>query len=372
MSRRLQIGGRLDRYVARLFAASYATAFLVVVGLFLIVDMAAHLDDYLEPRTDGLPQGAAVLRYYLLQLPFLYLQVSPFVTLLAGLFVGVRMAQTSEIVAALNAGISGRRLFAPLFAGGIVCALAMFALREWATDSLGRRRDALHDRLAEGRLEPVFEDFTVRDPEGSMLLVKRYRPGAEDGGTGAPTIEGLSRPRVGAGSRSSQLSAERAEWSRERGLWILSGARLVESGEARKKESTLDGPYDLGVTPSDVLLSWKGHEDPLDRSFSECRRLLEREPHNAPYRTLYHYHLSFPLAGLVLLACGLPFVMGQERGRSFERLAVGLGLCVAYFGLDFVTRTLGMAGQIGPILASWLPVLFFGSVGVVLFGSMRS
>ena len=368
MKRNLLVAGRLDRYVGRLFVQSYLTALLVVVGLFLIIDMASNLDDYLQ---SGQKQGGTVARYYLLQLPFLYLQVSPFVTLLAGLFVGVRMAQTSEIVAALNAGISGRRLFAPLFAGGLVCALGMFALREWATGTLGRQRDALHDRLAEGRASPVFETFSVPDGEGGVLRIKRYQPGPEDGGTGAPMIEGLTRARL-QGTEKSKLSVSVAVWSQAERRWIVSNGGLVEFGERSMRRTSLDGPTDLGITPADVLLAWKGRENLLERSFSECRELLAREPGNARFRTLFHYHLSFPLAGLVLLACGLPFVMGQERGRSFERLAVGLFLCVCYFGLEFAARTLGMSGQIGPILASWLPVIFFGSLGVVLFGSMRS
>ena len=166
-TRRLRPGGRLDRYVARLFVGGYVTAFLVVVGLFLIIDMAGNLDDYLEPDETGTTQVAAVVRYYALQVPFLYLQVSPFVTLVAGLFVATRMVQNSETVATFNAGISARRLFAPLFALGLVLAVGMFAMREWAGETLGRQRDALKDRLSQGVLEPVFEDFWVRDARGT-------------------------------------------------------------------------------------------------------------------------------------------------------------------------------------------------------------
>ena len=53
MRRRLPFLGRMDRYVASHFLTSYATALLLVVGLFFILDMAANLDDYLEPWPDG-------------------------------------------------------------------------------------------------------------------------------------------------------------------------------------------------------------------------------------------------------------------------------------------------------------------------------
>jgi len=110
----------------------------------------------------------------------------------------------------------------------------------------------------------------------------------------------------------------------------------------------------------------------MDLSFSECLRLLDRDPDNSGFQTLLQYHLTFPLAGLVLLSVGLPFVASQRRGRGMERVAAGLVLCVAYFGADFVCRTLGLQGHLGPIHAGWLPILFFGSLGTVMLGGMRS
>jgi lipopolysaccharide export LptBFGC system permease protein LptF len=82
--------------------------------------------------------------------------------------------------------------------------------------------------------------------------------------------------------------------------------------------------------------------------------------------------VTFPLANVVLLLVGLPFLMQFERGRGTEGLVAGFLLCVFYFAADFVSLNLGMQGQIDPILASWLPPLFFGSLGLVLFGSIRT
>ena len=107
-------------------------------------------------------------------------------------------------------------------------------------------------------------------------------------------------------------------------------------------------------------------------SAERCLLLLERDPTNARYRTLFHYHVTFPLAGVVLLLVGLPFVLGQERGKAGERVGKGFFLCVAYFGFEFVTRTLGLQGGLGPLFASWLPVISFGALGLVLFSGQRS
>ena len=100
--------------------------------------------------------------------------------------------------------------------------------------------------------------------------------------------------------------------------------------------------------------------------------MLDREPSNSQFQTLAQYSLTFPLAGLVLLLVGLPFVVVSERGRAGERIARGFFLCVVYFGVDFVARTLGLQGELGPVFSGWFPLVLFGSLGVVLTASMRS
>ena len=99
---------------------------------------------------------------------------------------------------------------------------------------------------------------------------------------------------------------------------------------------------------------------------------MRRDPDNPVYRTLWQYHLTFPLANLVLLLVGLPMMMRHERGAGAEGLAKGLMLCLVFFAADFVCRNLGVQGALDPILSSWLPVVFFGSLGIVLFESMQT
>ncbi len=371
-ARPLLLGGRLDRYVAWLFSLSYLTAFFLVVGLFLIVDMAANLDDFLRPDEEGrTPSSMLVVRYYLLHLPFLYLQMSPFVTLIAGLFTAAKLARSNELVAVLNAGVSARRMLLPVFACSGALAAGMFVLREWATDELGSQRDALLDQLEERRPAPVYENFWVHDRLGRPVRIQEYRPPSALSPT--PEIRGLNyRDRFG--ERSTVLHADRAvpEPPYAEGVWRLEDADRLDWDRSVKSSSSPDRLEGVRFTPTDVELAYKGRNRPLDLSFSQLLSLLERDGTNLQYRTLLHYHLAFPLAGLVLLAVGLPFVLSTRRGKAVERVAAGFFLCIAYFGLDFVCRTLGMQGHLTPVYSGWLPILSFGSLGTVLFASMSS
>ncbi len=367
---RLRVLGRIDRYVARLFVLSYLTAFFLVVGLFLILDMATKLDDYLQPGADGTsPPLWMVAHFYLLEVPFLYLQMSPFVTLVAGLFTTARLAKANEIVAVLNAGVSARRLLAPVFLGAGLLALGMVGLREWATAELGRQRDVLQDQLLERRERPVYSHFWIRDTAGRKLRLQLFQPAIEAGDVARFELMSSS---YREGRRWIVVTADAGTWNPELGVWELERGLRVEDTPDERKTEEVSVLTDVDFTPADVELAYRGRERPEGLSLDELRLLLAREPSSATLRTLFHYNMTFPLAGLVLLLVGLPFLVGQERGRAVERIAKGFFLCLVYFGVDFVSRTLGMQGELGPIHAGWLPIVVFGSLGLVLFAGMKS
>ena len=366
--RELPFPGRLDRYVAWLFTLSYAAAFFLVVGLFVIIDMATNLDEYVAPDKSGYtPATGLVGKLYLLQLPFLYLQMSPYVTLIAGMFTAARLARSNEIVAALNAGISMRRLLLSVYLGAGVLALGMFVLREQATSVLGRARDLLQDHLKERRAEPRPENLVVRDKRGRQITLREYVVRADPMESEASGLSAQLRE----GQHLVSIDARRAR-PLPNGCWALEGGERLEDDGSRRQTSPLPILDDPRFTPAEVELAWKAREHPMDLSHSELNDLLAREPSNIQYQTLIQYNLTFPLAGLVLLLVGLPFVVGDERGKVGERIARGFLLCVAYFGVDFVARTLGLQGAVGPVFSGWLPLVLFGSLGAVLTASMRS
>jgi lipopolysaccharide export LptBFGC system permease protein LptF len=61
-----------------------------------------------------------------------------------------------------------------------------------------------------------------------------------------------------------------------------------------------------------------------------------------------------------------------RRGKRMESLVVGALMCVFYMSADLVFRTLGLEGSLHPLLAGWVPLLFFGSLGIVLVDTMRT
>ncbi len=363
--RRLALGGQLDRYVGITFVASYATAFLVVVGLYFIMDMATNLDEFLEPWPDGSSAPARlILEYYLLNVPYLFLQSAPFVVLTGGLFTVARLLRQNEMAACLAAGISARRVMFPIFVGGILSAAGMFGVREWLPGAVAPRRDALLYVLTQKRHEVVFRNLWIRDMQGNVVRLGEYRPGSREVRRFQATLR--------EGDRHVSIEAPRMRYEERGGVlawWFEDGVRY-EIGDEAETRAPIERLEGFELTPELILTYQRKRVNPLELSFREALLLSSRDPDNVVYQTLLQYHLTFPLASLVLLLVGLPLLLRHERSRGAEGVVKGLLLCLFYFATDFVCRNLGLQGALDPILASWVPVLLFGSLGVVLFDAM--
>ncbi|MBC8451533.1 MAG: LptF/LptG family permease [Planctomycetes bacterium] len=365
----LRLGGRLDRYVAELFVGSYAVALLLVVGIFVIINLASNIDEYLRAGPDGsTPSGWLVVKLYIYQTPFLFLEVAPFVTLVGGLFTASRLMKNREVVAGLAAGVSVRRMLLPVFLIGGLLGAGMFGFREWVAESLGGRRDALLDYLVERRPEEVLENLWVKDPKGNPVRVEAYYPGTWGV---APRLEGLGAT-LRKGNSWTNVVATRAVFDKARNVWDLEGGSRedVDGGaQTREQLATLDGEL---FSPRDLRTAWKGRVQPTELSFQETLDLLARDPDAVGWQTLLQSNLAFPFAHLVLLFVGLPFLLGHARSKGPSGGLWVFFLCLCYFGADFICRSLGLQGQLDPLMAAWLPILFFGSLGVVLFTAART
>lgn len=369
-SRPLPLLGTLDRYVAAHFVSSYATALLLIVGLFWIFDLAGNLDDYLEPWPDGsIAPVSELARYYVLNMPYLFLQVAPFVTLVAGLFTLNRLLRKNEVVAVLAGGVSAHRLLLPVLLGGLVAGAAMFAIREWAQGTIAVPRESLLDRLEHQRVTPEYDSLWLRDLSGSIVRLGTFRPATSR--DGAPDEVAAFEAILRDAGDVVVVNAPRARWDPQEGVWRLQDGVRHVMGD-KNLESTVDVLEGFEFTPDLARTYRRARDNPLELSFSEIGDLMRRDPDNVVYQTLWQYQLTFPLANLVLLLVGLPVMMAHERRRSTDRMVLGGLLCVFYFGVDFVFRNLGLEGDLSPLLASWTPVLLFGSLGVVLFESMRT
>ncbi|MFO0982541.1 MAG: LptF/LptG family permease [Planctomycetota bacterium] len=362
---------RLDRYLAAYFLACYAVTFFFFIGLFIIVDLVTNIDEFVQTaRQGGWSAGklaGLVGSYYLLFAPTIFLQVAPFMTVIAGVASVARLRKNNEVIPIIMAGQSAFRMLMPVFLLALVLAVTMVLVQERLAPRVSTWRIATHRLLRKGEggvsIRPaVFTDgdgrywwmgdFQIRTNHLDAADITWHQGKDDMSANVHVTAKGLTYDPVRRG------------WSIDEGVKEV---QLAASDDLAPKERVafLSG----GPTPEELMADEK---TPYDLSLEEIAAFSAFHPKQFKWKVLFHHHLTFPLTNLLLLLLGIPFVLRHEDKSFFLNLAKGLIVCVLYFGTDIALRNLGAQGGLDPRAAAWIPVIFFGSLGVCLFDGIRT
>lgn len=367
-----------DRYVFRAFIASYVPLLLSFALLFVISDAFQRIDKFLK---SPLPLWKTVLGYYAAVLPLVFLRFGSFLTLATGMFAVARLQRNNEIMPLKAGGLSVQRAILPVFLCAAFCALLSAADAELLIPRLAPEiRSATAFQARRDTIPGI-----IRDRVGHTLFAARYRASTQ-------TLRWVTfRAHDAEGRETFAAFAERARWieASPRGHWLLEDGvvRDIRALSAAPTTVTADGavpripqrrfgsgeegePIETSIIPIDI----ESLSEPVSLlSFAELRDQFRRQRYLHRLRVQLHERIAGPLAHLLLLLIGLPFVLRDEgRGGVFAGAIALILICAGYFVVTFMSHALGNQGAIPPMVAAWAPVVAFGLLGIAMFGRVRT
>jgi lipopolysaccharide export system permease protein len=336
--------------------------------------------DFIEKISDFVGHGISArdtALYFLSQIPYVAILLVPVATLASVLITLVVLARNSEIVAFKGSGVSLWRLSRPFIGAGLALCVVVFLLENLVTPSTA----ALANRIWEGqvrnrRAEPMqMEVANVWARDLRLLEHFDQYDESKNEARGASFIMYDEHMRL-----QKRIEAERAVFTPE-------GARLENAqiktyrgmdgrgptgfDFTREKETFIPG---IPVPPPGLGRQGETNSDELSfAALSESIRLLQAEGFNPIRQTVdLQFKFSRPFITLVMIFVGIPIGFWREKGGSVAMgLVPGLVLSFLYLVTLELSRTMGYAGLLPPMLAAWLPNCFFLLLGVYLFSYVR-
>ncbi|KAF0244625.1 MAG: hypothetical protein FD180_2351 [Planctomycetota bacterium] len=353
----------LDRYVLRAWTGAFFASALALVGLFLISDLLAHMDDFFSAR--DVNRFSLVLRFYGVRLPLFFVWVAPMVSLCAMMLTLTRFARSNEIVPVLVSGRSARRFLAPAFAGSAMVSALMFCIDEKVAPGVAEEFRETERAIKSSRNS---EQVVVSDRAGQDWIAEKYRSEAD-------TMDKVLLVRLGDDFRRvADVRAETAEWRRSQGGWLLkNGVETTYGATQRRLERRPIPPEGLLVKsdmrPQDIEES---HQVFRMATLSQLERNMREFPYQPFWRVQWHAKWTMPLSNLVLLLIGVPLLMKSGSRNVFAGVAISLGLGLVFFGAVLAFLDAGNSGRLDPVTAAWFPIVLFGAVGVAMVDSMAT
>ena len=361
---------RLDRYVTMNVLGAYAAALGFLVAMFVVFDLLFEMNRYVATagRTGTSVIGliGALFEYHVLGLPFVFVTIAPFVTVIASMFALSRLMATNEVAPMIFTGRSMFQVLRPMLGVATLSALAMGCTWQWIIPSVNDRYEQLHADLRGDDFS--LKKITIRsktDPRLELFCREYHHEPRR--------MEGVILFHRGS-SRGDGIyvEAKSAVWNAEAEDWQLTGGKRMTRVGVNLETVEQDYLGMDGLTPNLLVDLGKVRKQRPGLSYTELLDLIELRPGNASYQLEFHVHFTFPLANIVLLLLALPFAVNFERGRRIERVVFAIVICAGYLVMDLTCRNLVYEDFVHPIVAAWTPTIVFGSLGVVVFGSMRT
>ena len=359
----------VDRYLLREMALPFL---LAVIGflVFILLLLLGQFSNLLVNRVLD-PSALALLLLY--KTPYFLVWAFPIATLFSIFLALGRLGHDREIIALQAAGLSPRRLIAPL----IVVGLLLSGVTFWISDTLAPwgNREFLKlylEQLYGGQRAPQIRDNAFfKGADDRFFYVRRYDPNANTlqdvliydfTGELALDAESDRLPKI--------ITARTATWRGD--VWQLQDGMLYAFDDAgRLRYSSRFEAMDIRVGGTIQKLVFE-QRTPSELSLSELAERIRafRAIGRAPDALLVEYHLkmAIPLACLVFALFGAPLsLLIGPRGRALG-VILSVLLVLLYQGMLFWTaQILGNRGDLPPAVGAWLPNALFGLVGLLLF-----
>lgn len=360
-----RMSSTLTRYLVARFLLDLATVFIAVA----LITFGLALADPL-PGLSPLPVAGRIPPV-LLALPMMLEPLMPYVILGSALWTYARLARTQELVVARTTGVSSWQFLTPpliLAAGLSLFILAVYDPLAAALSFRAHGDRALATPAAAGQLTVTPNGLWFRQATAgrSRLIIHAGRIAQQEPHL---ELEDVILFNFGAGPLGmSRIDARRARLLD--GYWLLNQVILSSPKDGSRFRDTYLLPSQLtpdqfsGVSPPETFSVWALPRfiDTLEDVGLSASR----------YKVRLHLLLAGPalLCAMILIAAGL--ALRRAGGQSGLKLALGGAVAAALLhGLTDASVSLGQAGVIPPILASWSPAVLAAAGGYALVHGME-
>lgn len=371
----------LDRQMIWNYLKAYVFCLISLMGLFIVVDLFMNLDDFTSNRKDFASVVRFIGIYYGYKSFQIFNQLCESVILMAGMFTVAWMQRNNELLPLLSAGVSTRRVVAPV----IVCASTMMALavvnQECALPNidvfmLENRQNA--DGSKETEVKGIF-DMNGILISGKSAIKKNSM--IKDFSAVIPAQPGRNTL-THVIAKEAVYIPEREDDQRSGG-WLLKQAKISGQIDWPKDDEILkplgDESYFLKTRDADLdtcvrVKTWYQYL-PTWQILHELDRPGNSTQH-ANLAIVFHTRLTRPIVGVILVVLGLSVILRDQNRNVFVSTGLCLILCVVFFASIFACQYLGKedfaAAYVSPALAAWLPVIIFGPFALVMYDAVHT
>jgi len=343
---------KLDYYIIKKFLGTFFFSISLIIIIVIVFDISEKVDDFIENEA---PLRAIIFDYYFNFIPFFINLFTPLFTYIAVVFFTAKMAANTEIVAILSSGVSFRRMLVPYLISALFITIITFFLANFVIPHSNKKRLDFETIYINNRYRNTNRNIHIQTKPGEFIYIESYNNDYETG-------QKFTIEKINNNVLNYKLSSESIKWDSLTGKWQLNRYFIREINGLEEKITrgeTLDTL--LNFTPEIFIIKLKNVEV---MNYSQLRKFIKTEKlkgskNVAFYKVEKNKRISFPFATIVLTLIGVSLSSRKLRGGIGLHLATGLIISFAFILFMQISTTFATYGNLSPLVAVWIPNIFF-------------
>lgn len=329
----------------------------------VVIDLAENVHRFVKAEV---PVNDVVFGYYLNFIPWVNGLLWPLFALVSVIFFTSRMANDSEIISILNAGVSYKRLMVPyMIAASFIAFLLWFGINFIIPNSNRAKAEFEQENRIKTREQTRTTNTHFFIGKDSKIFARYYRK--RDTTIQTFRLETFNEQ----GGLEKLIKADKVEFKEEPHTWTLkdytirtmngdSESLIVAEGESMDTS--------LNFKPEDFVLNTKQMEIMTTK---DLRQYIRREEERGIDNTKKYYielqrRLADPFTILILTIIGASIASRKVRGGTGMHLALGVVVGSIFVLLSKFTVTFAHNLALSASLGVWIPNVVFAIIAFFL------
>ena len=332
---------------------------LLFVPIAIVVNLADNIDKLLEKQV---PLVEILDHYYNFSIYFSS-SLLPLFLFLAITWFTSKLSSNSEIIALYSSGVSLKRILKPYMVGSLIIALISLLAGMFIVPESTKKYNDFSYRYLKGNKKAVNNKNIFRKINESEYIFLTQFNQKNNVGTNF-TLENFSDEKL-----NFKISSTSIRFVPELEKYRLNNytkRTITDSIDIIQNKRTFDTIFSFSVddlTPLNYVAESLNYDELIN--FIEIEKSrgstnIER------YLVVKYKKWSIPFSIFILTLIGFSVSAEKRRGGTGVNLAFGIGVAMIYVFFDKIFGVLAQQSDLSPILAVWLPNIFFGLLAIYL------
>lgn len=349
----------LDGYILKKFLGTYFVATLLVLAVIAMFDVTEKLDAFLTA-----PIKETLFDYFTSLLPYFAVQLSPLFVFIAVIFFTSKMAQNSEIIAILSAGVSFKRLLVPYMVGAAIIASLTFVLSNYVIPPTNVKRINYTNKYVKNKQVQEGADIQLMVKPGVVAYMSRFDNASKRGSR-------FSLDKFEGKTLVSRLTATTAQYDTTKQYnWVLKDYMIRDfdgMNESIRHGASIDSI--IAIEPKDFLISANDQEMLTTPQLGEYieKQKMRGVANITAFELEKEKRRAMTAAAFILTLIGMSLSAKKAKGRMGLNIGIGLALSFSYILFMTVAGSFAISGETTPFIAMWIPNVIYLIIAIVLF-----